>query len=236
MAWRESPVVVDSGRKYYILKIILRSTPPCRGRQRGCRVAFSTQTGLNAYPLAELRQCRPDYALLRASARSSGQYCRDFRECARRQRASANACARNRSTTRAKRSGIWSGSGIALTRGEASELDHSNDGACGRNGYGRNRSPAADLTVGFVTSLSGPGASIGIPYGRGIAAAYEYASTVNGQKIKLIVLDDGSDPTTARPQRAQAGRGREGRRADGHLGRARDHRDGRRSATRPRCR
>ena len=56
---------------------------------------------------------------------------------------------------------------------------------------------AADLTVGFVTSLSGPGASIGIPYGRGIAAAYEYASTVNGQKIKLIQLDDGADPSAA---------------------------------------
>ena len=25
----------------------------------------------------------------------------------------------------------------------------------------------ADITIGFVTSLSGPGASIGIPYGRG---------------------------------------------------------------------
>jgi branched-chain amino acid transport system substrate-binding protein len=56
---------------------------------------------------------------------------------------------------------------------------------------------AADLTVGFVTSLSGPGASIGVPYGRGIAAAYEYASTVNGQKIKLIQLDDGADPSAA---------------------------------------
>ncbi len=56
---------------------------------------------------------------------------------------------------------------------------------------------AADLTVGFVTSLSGPGASIGIPYGRGIAAAYEYASTVDGKKIKLIQLDDGADPSAA---------------------------------------
>ena len=56
---------------------------------------------------------------------------------------------------------------------------------------------AADLTVGFVTSLSGPGASIGIPYGRGIAAAYEYASTIDGKKIKLIQLDDGADPSAA---------------------------------------
>ncbi|UGA48820.1 hypothetical protein HU230_0007835 [Bradyrhizobium quebecense] len=29
----------------------------------------------------------------------------------------------------------------------------------------------ADITIGFVTSLSGNGASIGIPYGRGINAA-----------------------------------------------------------------
>lgn len=60
-----------------------------------------------------------------------------------------------------------------------------------------NGGQAADLTVGFVTSLSGPGASIGIPYGRGIAAAYEYASAVDGTKIKLIQLDDGSDPSAA---------------------------------------
>lgn len=55
----------------------------------------------------------------------------------------------------------------------------------------------ADVTVGFVTALSGPAASIGIPYGRGIAAAYDYAATVGGEKIKLIQLDDGSDPSAA---------------------------------------
>ena len=33
----------------------------------------------------------------------------------------------------------------------------------------------ADLTVGFVTALSGPGASIGIPYEKGVLAAYAYA-------------------------------------------------------------
>jgi branched-chain amino acid transport system substrate-binding protein len=55
----------------------------------------------------------------------------------------------------------------------------------------------ADITIGFVTSLSGPGASIGIPYGRGIQAAVEYKSEVNGEKIKLIQLDDGSDPSAA---------------------------------------
>ena len=55
----------------------------------------------------------------------------------------------------------------------------------------------ADITIGFVTSLSGPGSSIGIPYGRGIQAAMEYKSEVNGEKIKLIQLDDGSDPSAA---------------------------------------
>lgn len=55
----------------------------------------------------------------------------------------------------------------------------------------------ADITVGFVTSLSGPGSSIGIPYGRGIAAAFAYRSEIAGQKIKLIQLDDASDPSAA---------------------------------------
>jgi branched-chain amino acid transport system substrate-binding protein len=55
----------------------------------------------------------------------------------------------------------------------------------------------ADITVGFVTALSGPGASIGIPYAKGMAAAYEYVATVNGEKIRLIQLDDTSDPSTA---------------------------------------
>jgi branched-chain amino acid transport system substrate-binding protein len=55
----------------------------------------------------------------------------------------------------------------------------------------------ADITVGFVTSLSGPASSLGVLYGKGINAAYEYQSEVGGQKIKLIQLDDGSDPAAA---------------------------------------
>ncbi len=55
----------------------------------------------------------------------------------------------------------------------------------------------ADITIGFVTSLSGNGSSIGIPYGRGINAAYEYRNTINGEKIRLVQLDDGSDPSAA---------------------------------------
>lgn len=55
----------------------------------------------------------------------------------------------------------------------------------------------AEIKVGLVTSLSGPASSIGIPYARGAAAAVEYANSVNGQKIRLIQLDDGSDPSAA---------------------------------------
>lgn len=55
----------------------------------------------------------------------------------------------------------------------------------------------ADITVGFVTSLSGPGASIGIPYEKGILAGYAYADKVGDHKIKLIRLDDASDPSAA---------------------------------------
>jgi branched-chain amino acid transport system substrate-binding protein len=59
-------------------------------------------------------------------------------------------------------------------------------------------SPArADIAVGFVTSLSGNASSLGIPYGRGIAAANAYRSEINGQKIRFIQLDDGSDPSAA---------------------------------------
>src|SRR3981189_748657 len=56
---------------------------------------------------------------------------------------------------------------------------------------------AADLTVGFVTSLSGPGASIGIPYEKGILAAHAFAGKVGDTNIKLIRLDDASDPSAA---------------------------------------
>lgn len=56
---------------------------------------------------------------------------------------------------------------------------------------------SADLTVGFVTSLSGPGASIGIPYEKGVLAAHAYAGKVGDINIKLIRLDDASDPSAA---------------------------------------
>ncbi len=56
---------------------------------------------------------------------------------------------------------------------------------------------AADLKVGFITSLSGPVSSLGIPYEKGMKAAFGYKSEVAGHKIQLVQLDDASDPTTA---------------------------------------
>jgi len=55
----------------------------------------------------------------------------------------------------------------------------------------------ADLKVGLSVSLSGPNASLGVPYAKGMKAAQAYLPEINGQKVELIVLDDGSDPTTA---------------------------------------
>jgi branched-chain amino acid transport system substrate-binding protein len=56
---------------------------------------------------------------------------------------------------------------------------------------------AADLKVGLSVSLSGPNASLGIPYAKGMQAALAYKPEVNGRKIQLIVLDDNSDPSTS---------------------------------------
>ncbi|WHZ10954.1 MAG: ABC transporter, substrate-binding protein (cluster 4, leucine/isoleucine/valine/benzoate) [Burkholderiaceae bacterium] len=56
---------------------------------------------------------------------------------------------------------------------------------------------AADLKVGFITSLSGPVSSLGIPYEKGIKAALAYKPEVAGHKIQMIELDDASDPSTA---------------------------------------
>ncbi len=55
----------------------------------------------------------------------------------------------------------------------------------------------ADLKVGFITSLSGPVSSLGIPYAKGIQAAMAFKPEVAGQKIQMIQLDDASDPSTA---------------------------------------
>jgi branched-chain amino acid transport system substrate-binding protein len=51
--------------------------------------------------------------------------------------------------------------------------------------------------VGFVTSLSGPGASIGIPYEKGVLAGHGFTAKIGDVNIKLIRLDDASDPAAA---------------------------------------
>jgi branched-chain amino acid transport system substrate-binding protein len=56
---------------------------------------------------------------------------------------------------------------------------------------------AADLKVGFITSLSGPIAALGVPYNKGIETAQAYMPTIAGHKVQVIVLDDASDPTVA---------------------------------------
>ncbi|KIQ03703.1 branched-chain amino acid ABC transporter substrate-binding protein [Agrobacterium tumefaciens] len=55
----------------------------------------------------------------------------------------------------------------------------------------------AEIKIGFITSLSGNGAAIGIPYSKGIKAAQTYKGEIGGEKITVIELDDGTDPSAA---------------------------------------
>jgi len=64
----------------------------------------------------------------------------------------------------------------------------------------------AGILVGVVTSQTGPVSSIGIPYGRGVNAGYAYANEVGGEKIRMILLEDGS--LNGDQERTQADRGR----------------------------
>jgi branched-chain amino acid transport system substrate-binding protein len=52
----------------------------------------------------------------------------------------------------------------------------------------------ADITVGVTVSATGPAASLGIPEKNTIALA---PTTIAGQKVNIILLDDASDTTTA---------------------------------------
>ena len=52
----------------------------------------------------------------------------------------------------------------------------------------------ADITVGVTVSATGPAASLGIPEKNTIALV---PTTIAGQKVKVVVLDDASDTTTA---------------------------------------
>jgi branched-chain amino acid transport system substrate-binding protein len=50
----------------------------------------------------------------------------------------------------------------------------------------------ADLTVGFVIPLTGPASGLGIPMSYG---AKMWPETVGGQKVRMVILDDATDPT-----------------------------------------
>jgi branched-chain amino acid transport system substrate-binding protein len=51
----------------------------------------------------------------------------------------------------------------------------------------------ADLTIGVVQPLTGPASGLGIPVKNGIMI---WPKTIAGENVKLVVLDDASDPTT----------------------------------------
>ncbi len=50
----------------------------------------------------------------------------------------------------------------------------------------------ADLTVGVVLPLTGPASGLGIPMGNAVKM---WPVTIGGEKVKVIVLDDATDPT-----------------------------------------
>jgi branched-chain amino acid transport system substrate-binding protein len=50
----------------------------------------------------------------------------------------------------------------------------------------------ADITIGVSLSLTGPGSGLGIPMNNGVKM---WPATIGGEKIKVIVLDDATDPT-----------------------------------------
>jgi len=52
----------------------------------------------------------------------------------------------------------------------------------------------AELTIGVVMSLTGPGSGLGIPAKNGFAL---WPETIAGEKVKMIILDDATDPTQA---------------------------------------
>jgi branched-chain amino acid transport system substrate-binding protein len=56
---------------------------------------------------------------------------------------------------------------------------------------------AADLKIGFISSMSGPVSGLGIPYAKGIQAALAQHPLIAGRKVQLIALDDASDPAAA---------------------------------------
>lgn len=54
---------------------------------------------------------------------------------------------------------------------------------------------AADIKVGVILPLSGPVAAQGMSTVDGIKAGVKYQDEVNGHKLKIIQLDDASNPS-----------------------------------------
>ena len=52
----------------------------------------------------------------------------------------------------------------------------------------------ADIKIGVVLALTGPNASLGVPYRKGVELL---PKEIGGEKVQLIFLDDGSDPSAA---------------------------------------
>ena len=50
----------------------------------------------------------------------------------------------------------------------------------------------ADITIGVSLPLTGPGSGLGIPMSNGVKM---WPATVGGEKIRLVILDDATDPT-----------------------------------------
>ena len=52
----------------------------------------------------------------------------------------------------------------------------------------------ADITIGVSLPLTGPASGLGIPSKNGLAL---WPDNIAGEKVKLVVLDDASDPSQA---------------------------------------
>jgi branched-chain amino acid transport system substrate-binding protein len=53
----------------------------------------------------------------------------------------------------------------------------------------------ADVTIGIIMSMTGPVSSIGLPYMRGFAAALAGTEEIAGRKLRVVQIDDQSDPS-----------------------------------------
>ena len=52
----------------------------------------------------------------------------------------------------------------------------------------------AEIKIGVVIALTGPNASLGVPYRKGLELM---AKEIGGEKVQLIFLDDALDPSAA---------------------------------------